>query len=210
MTVKLSLTQFLTFKAKMSTSAKMNYLSTQVKYSNYTFYGDYWLPLRQRIQQFANGKISATELLNYAENVPEDKNKRKNYVKDTRKFLNFVKTYKPTFFEVGKASWSYKDLLTISASPELGVITDSGNKYLLKIVYTLNKPNEKLMKQNILPMLTMMDIANKDFNVQNAIPAVLNLRNGRLIELDNSQNPGIGKKELLVDAQEILNIWDLI
>lgn len=210
MTVKLSLTQFLTFKAKMSTSAKMNYLSTQVKYSNYTFYGDYWLPLRQRIQQFANGKISATELLNYAENVPEDKNKRKNYVKDTRKFLNFVKTYKPTFFEVGKASWSYKDLLTISASPELGVITDSGNKYLLKIVYTLNKPNEKLMKQNILPMLTIMDIANKDFNVQNAIPAVLNLRNGRLIELDNSQNPGIGKKELLVDAQEILNIWDLI
>lgn len=66
------------------------------------------------------------------------------------------------------------------------------------------------MKQNILPTLTMMDIANKNFNPQNAIPAVLNLRNGRLIELDKSKKPGIGNQELLVDAQQILNIWNII
>lgn len=210
MAIKLSLTQFLNFKAKMSTSAKINYLKSQVKYADYNFFSDYWLPLRQKIQQFANGKITSDELMQYAQSVSESKNKRKNYVKDTRKFLHFVAKTNPSYFEVGRSSWNYKDLLTISASPELGVITNTGKKYLLKIFYTVKKDDEKLMKQNILPTLTMMDIANKSFNSQGAIPAVLNLRNGRLIELDKSKKPGIGNQELLVDAQQIISIWDII
>lgn len=210
MTVKLSLTQFLNFKAKVSTGAKINYLKTQVKYADYNFFSDYWLPLRQKIQQFANGSLTPNELLQYAQSVSESKNKRKNYVKDTRNFLHFIDKTRPTFFEVGKSSWNFNDLLTISASPELGIITNSGKKYLLKIFYTVKKDDEKFMKQNILPTLTMMDIANKNFNPQNAIPAVLNLRNGRLIELDKSKKPGIGNQELLVDAQQILNIWNII
>ena len=210
MTVQLSLTQFLHFKAIISTKAKMNYLKKEVKYNEYAFYSDYWMVLRQKIHKFSQGKITLDDLNQYALTVPDKNNKRKNYIRDARNFSQFVKKYQPTFFEVGKSSWNYHDKLIISASPELGVITNSGDKYLIKNFYTKKKDNEKLMKKNILPMLTMMNIANKDFNTHEAIPAVLNLQNGKLISFDEDKKPVLDPTELTIDAENILTIWNLI
>lgn len=166
--------------------------------------------LRQKIHKFSQGKITLDDLNQYALTVPDKNNKRKNYIRDARNFSQFVKKYQPTFFEVGKSSWNYHDKLIISASPELGVITNSGDKYLIKNFYTKKKDNEKLMKKNILPMLTMMNIANKDFNTHEAIPAVLNLQNGKLISFDEDKKPVLDPTELTIDAENILTIWNLI
>lgn len=208
--IKLSLTQFLTYKAKVSTSAKINYLKTQVKYHDYTFYGDYWLSLRHRINDFSQGKMTKEELINFAKGVSNDKNKQKNYLKDTRNFLHFVEQTQPSFFKVQKSYWNYKDLLIVSASPELGIKTSAGRRYLLKNLYTVKKDDEKIMKRTILPTLTMMHIANQGLNYGEAVPAVLNLRNGKLIEFDASKAPAISDIELRVDAKQIIDIWQEI
>lgn len=210
MTVQLSLTQFLHFKATVSTKAKMNYLKNEVKYNKYSFYSDYWMGLRKNIHKFSQGKITLDELNQYALTVSEKKNKRKNYIKDARNFSHFVNKFQPTFFEVDKSSWNYHDKLIISTSPELGVITNSGDKYLVKNFYNKKKDNENLMKKNILPMLTMMDIANKGISTRGAIPAVLNLQNGRLISFDKDKGPVLDPVELAVDAENILTIWNMI
>ena len=153
MPIKLSLTQFITFKSKVSTSARINYLRTQVKGNDYSPAIDYWRPLRSKIKQFARGEITENQLQSFASSVPE--NKRKNYVKDTRNFLYFVQNYSPNFFEVNKASWNFGDRLVISATPELGVKNANGEKYLIKNFYTVKKPDDKLIKRNILPSLTL-------------------------------------------------------
>ena len=210
MTIQLSLTQFLHFKATISTKAKINYLKRAVKYNEYAFYGDYWMGLRKKIHKFTKGEITLDELEQYSLSVTDKKNKRKNYIRDTKYFSNFVKKYDPSFFQVDKAFWNYKDKLTITASPEFGAITNSGNKYLIKNFYTKKKDNEKLMKNNILPMLTMMKLANTGFALSDAIPAVLNLQNGKLICFDEDKEPVFDPTELQVDAENIINIWNVI
>ena len=206
MPIKLSLTQFITFKSKVSTSARINYLRTQVKGSDYSPAIDYWRPLRSKIKQFARGEITENQLQSFASSVPE--NKRKNYVKDTRNFLYFVQNYSPNFFEVNKASWNFGDRLVISATPELGVKNANGEKYLIKNFYTVKKPDDKLIIRNILPSLTLMQFANQDTIKQGATPAILNLRNGKLITATPSDL--IDPIELEIDAQQIIDIWDKI
>lgn len=206
MPIKISLTQFITFKSKVSTSARINYLRTQVKGSDYSPAIDYWRPLRTKIKQFAKGEITENQLQSFANSVPE--NKRKNYVKDTRNFLYFVQGYSPDFFEVKKASWNFGDQLIISATPELGVKNINGKNYLLKNFYTVNKTVSKLIKRNILPSLTLMQFANQDPIKQGAVPAILNLQNGKLITASPSDL--LDPIELEVDAQQIIDIWNRI
>lgn len=210
MTIQISLTQFLHFKATVSTKAKINYLRNEVKYSEYAFYGDYWMGLRKKIHKFTKGEITLDDLKQYSLTVSDKKNKRKNYIRDTKYFLSFVKKYDPHFFQVDKAFWNYKDKLIITASPEFGAITNSRNKYLIKNFYTKKKDNEKLMKNNILPMLTMMKLANTGANSSDAIPAVLNLQNGKLIYFDEDKGSIFDPIELQVDAENIINIWNMI
>lgn len=126
---------------------------------------------------------------------------------DLNKLLHFVNENKVSFFDVQKSYWNYNDQLRISASPELGVVTNSGEKYLLKNSYTIKKDDEKLLKRNILPTLTLMNIANDNPNISDATPAVLNLRNGKLIKSNSNL---VDTVELEVDAQQIIDIWNKI
>ena len=89
----------------------------------------------------------------------------------------------------------------------MGVVTNSGEKYLLKNSYTIKKDDEKLLKRNILPTLTLMNIANDNPNISDATPAVLNLRNGKLIKSNSNL---VDTVELEVDAQQIIDIWNKI
>lgn len=205
MTIKISLTQFITFKSKVSTSAKIKYLKEKVKYVDYTPFADYWLPLRSRIKGFADGRYTENQLIEFVNNV--DPNKRANYKRDLNKLPHFVNENKVSFFDVQKSYWNYNDQLRISASPELGVVTNSGEKYLLKNSYTIKKDDEKLLKRNILPTLTLMNIANDNPNISDATPAVLNLRNGKLIKSNSNL---VDTVELEVDAQQIIDIWNKI
>ena len=70
MPIKLSLTQFITFKTTVSTSARINYLPTQVKGRDYSPAIDYWRPLRSKIKQFARGEITENQLQSFASSVP--------------------------------------------------------------------------------------------------------------------------------------------
>lgn len=63
MSVKISLTQFIQFKAAISTGGRMSV----VKNNNYSYAIEYWLNLRNSIQKFAEGKMSLDVLGNSTE-----------------------------------------------------------------------------------------------------------------------------------------------
>ena len=52
-----------------------------------------------------------------------------------------------------------------------------------------------------------MNIANDNPNISDATPAVLNLRNGKLIKSNSNL---VDTVELEVDAQQIIDIWNKI
>ena len=77
MEIKISLMQFMTFKSKISTEAKYNYVKSQKYREKYSPAQDYWKYFREAIQNLGNvngnfedlnkiiGKIDASRINNY-------------------------------------------------------------------------------------------------------------------------------------------------
>lgn len=205
MTVKISLTQFIHFKASVSTGARMTAVKN-IKESNYSPAIDYWLDLRNSIKQFSEGKISLENLCESVENEPQNHNKRANYRKAVKRFANFVSNNNVSFFEVGKSQWSYSGL-TITASPEVGM-NINGSKVLVKIFYNVKKPEEKVTKRNIMPTLALLDVANSASKVDAQV-GLLNLQNGKLLTPKNSKLD-VNLIELQIDAKNFINYWEMV
>ena len=100
----------------------------------------------------------------------------------------------------------HSDDLLVSSSPELGLIVN-GNKYYVKIFYKKKDKDTKVIKRNINSILTLMQLAKKDFEVDpNAKFAVLNLQNGKLI-VASPPNPD-DVFELEIEADDFINTWN--
>ena len=203
MTVKISLTQFIHFKAAVSTRARISAVQ-RVKNSEYSPAIDYWLDLRNAINKLAEGIITLEELNSLANS--ETQRKRINYRKAINRFSNFVSKNNVSFFPVNKSNWEYEGLI-ISASPEVGMIINN-SKFLVKIFYNVKKPDEKVTKRNIMPSLALLDIANKASNHDQQV-GLLNLQNGKLLTPANSKLE-TNLLELQLDAKTFIDYWERV
>lgn len=205
MTIKISLTQFLTFNSKVSTEAKINYVSG-VKYGpEYSVRMDYWKTLRDAIKNSFKNGTDIESISNAVNNVRDDK--KTNYRRVSSRMIHFVNSHEIEYFDTGHAVWNFEDKLTVSASPELGFIID-GDKFLVKNYYKKPNSNTKVTGKNIKSTLALMSLAKSDFPINGAKAAVLNLQNEKLnIASPISSNDQLS---LNVDAETFVNIWNKI
>lgn len=203
MTVRISLTQFIHFKASISTSARVSVVRN-IKENDYSPAVDYWLDLRKAINKFSEGKINIEELNNVVDSV--SLRKKANYRKAIDRFAHFIEKNNVSFFPVNKSFWSYEDLI-VSASPELGMFINN-EKFLVKIFYNIKKPEEKVTKRNIMPTLSLLNIANKA-SEQSQQVGLLNLQNGKLLTPKNS-SLDTNLLELQLDAKTFLDYWGMV
>ncbi len=203
MTVRISLTQFIHFKASISTSARISVVRN-IKENDYSPAVDYWLDLRKAINKFSEGKINIEELNNVVDSV--SLRKKANYRKAINRFAHFIEKNNVSFFPVNKSFWSYEDLI-VSASPELGMFINN-EKFLVKIFYNIKKPEEKVTKRNIMPTLSLLNIANKA-SEQSQQVGLLNLQNGKLLTPKNS-SLDTNLLELQLDAKTFLDYWGMV
>ena len=169
----------------------------RIKDNNYSPAIDYWLDLRHAIKQFSEGEISLDDLFSLVESEPQ--NKKNNYRKAIKRFSTFVSKNNISFFPVDRSQWSYNDL-TITASPEVGM-NINGSKVLVKIFYNIKKPEEKVTKRNIMPMLALLDVANSASEHDTQV-GLLNLQNGKLLTPSNSKLD-VNLVELQIDAKNL-------
>ncbi|EPD02470.1 hypothetical protein Lpp125_00887 [Lacticaseibacillus paracasei subsp. paracasei Lpp125] len=200
--IRISLTQFLTYTAKASTSAKMHYVRDIKDSPNYDPSFDYWKGLRDKIKATLKANSSLDEIVNYAASVGERKSE--NYLRVANKFRAFLKGKDYKYFETGHSVWNNSPDMSIIASPELGLIID-GQRYFIKNYYKKKKSDEKVTQRYINSTLTLMQLAEPNFDTSNGIFAVLNLQNGKLIE----QKPLIDDDIMAfkIDAATFADIW---
>jgi len=205
-TIKVSLTQFLTYSSKVSTGAKINYVK-QIKNSPEYHPGiDYWKPLRDEIKRLHRNNLPIEDLKNLLSKV--DDKKIKNYKKAINSYIRFIRKNNVEYFECGKSFWKLSEELFINSSPELGFIID-GKKFYVKNYYKKKSSDTKLTQRNIKSTLTLMQISERDFELDNKSNfAVLNLQNEKLIEAPPLLSESI--MELEVDAQSFVDIWSRI
>lgn len=203
MTVRISLTQFIHFKASISTSARISVVRN-IKENDYSPAVDYWLDLRKAINKFSEGKINIEELNNVVDSV--SLRKKANYRKAIDRFAHFIEKNNVSFFPVNQSFWSYEDLI-VSASPKLGMFINN-EKFLVKIFYNIKKPEEKVTKRNIMPTLSLLNIANKA-SEQSQQVGLLNLQNGKLLTPKNS-SLDTNLLELQLDAKTFLDYWGMV
>lgn len=205
LTIKISLTQFLTFNSKISTSARINCVDN-IKNGPEYFPGlDYWKQLRDAIKITLKNGDNISNILSTVNSVKEDK--RANYLRVANKMIHFINQHEVEYFETGHAFWEFEDELSVSASPELGLKID-GERYLLKNYYKKPNSNSKVTKSNIKSTLTLMSLAKYDFDANTSKLAVLNLQNGKLSTADPVSVPT--KLALNIDAQNFINIWNAL
>lgn len=200
--IRISLTQFLTYTAKASTSAKIHYVRGIKNSPSYDPSFDYWKGLRDKIKATLKANSSLDEIVNYAASAGERKSE--NYLRVANKFRAFLKGKDYKYFETGHSVWNNSPDMSIIASPELGLIID-GQRYFIKNYYKKKKSDEKVTQRYINSTLTLMQLAEPNFDTSNGIFAVLNLQNGKLIE----QKPLIDDDIMAfkIDAATFADIW---
>ena len=204
----ISLTQYLTFTGKVSTEAKLNAVK-KIKYdSSYSPATDYWKLLRDKVFEVRSTGSDIEQIRSVLLSVSND-SKKANYERDINKLIGFFKNRKVQHFDTGSASIKMSDDLSLNANPEIGLYID-GTPYLLKIYYKKPDTTTTITKRNIQSTLIAMSLAKKNFDVpSNAKVAVLNLQNGKLIEL--SDKPSEPEVQLLeVDLQMFDLFWKSI
>lgn len=208
MAVTISLTQFVTFSTKVSTSAKINFVRGYKYDDGYHPGKDYWKPLRDEIKKIHEQNLPIENLKNLVPTIPETKGKRANFQKAVNTYIKFVNSHNVEYFPVGKATWQLRENLIVNASPEIGLIVD-GQRYFIKNYYKKKNNTNKIDSRNIQASLTLMQLALKDYNVEPIDKfAILNFQTGKLIE-SKPLTPDHGL-ELQVDAEFFLNVWDAI
>lgn len=201
--MNVSLTQFLTYSAKVSTSAKVNEIN-RIKYApDYNPAVDYWKPLRDEIKRIHENNLPITNLENVLNRVSEQK--LKNYSRVISKYTSFIKSHNVEYFQTGSSFWKLNDDLFVRTSPELGLIID-GRKFYVKNWYKKPEKNSTVTAQKIKSTLTMMQISERDFQLEDGNFAVLNLQNGKLLEAPPLLTESV--MELEVDAATFIDIWN--
>ncbi|WP_282801169.1 hypothetical protein [Secundilactobacillus kimchicus] len=202
---KISLSQFFNFSVKVHTSAKINAVR-RMKTEDYSVGRDYYRDLRMAIHRYTQNQASLDSIMEVALQSKEDR--RANFVKKATKFINFMNKHEVEFFDAGNATWSYKGLININASPEYGMFCD-GQKYFVKNFYRKKDSKDKITLAKVRPTLTLMRTAKSQVDLKDATAAILNLQNGRLL-FDDKPVDDSKLLELRADAAQLADIWDMI
>lgn len=202
--INISLTQFLNYSAKVSTSARINEVKKIKNAPGYSPAIDYWKKLRDKIKYIHENNLPIENLRDLLTTVPPKD--FENYSRVISAYIKFINKNEVEYFSVGKAFWEYSDEFFVGSNPELGLIIN-GKKFYIKNYYKKPEPNTKLTKRNIKSTLTLMQLAKPNFEVDpNAGFAVLNLQNGKLIEGTSPTSSDL--LELELDAQQFINMWN--
>lgn len=205
MSVQISLTQFLTFKAYVSTNAKYNYVLKQKNNEIYSPVHDYWKNFREAIHKLPYNNGNLEVLSNAVQMVKPEK--QLNYGKSVNNFINFAINNKVKYFDVGKARWSLRNELVINASPDIGMIID-GNKYFVKIFPNVQQKNSRLDLRSVKSILTLLQETDADFDTSCGTFAVLRINSPRFFKAET-----IEKRDsnlLKIDATNFLNCWKMV
>lgn len=203
----MSLTQFLTFSTKVSTRAKINYIKEVKNDSDYHPAKDYWKPLRDEIKRIHENGLPIETLDDLIKRITDEK-KLKNYIAAVKTYKRFINSNEVQYFQTGQSFWKLRDDLFVNASPEFGLIIN-GEPMLIKNNYKKRSATNKIDKRNINATLTLMQLAEKNFSVdENQKYCVFNFQNGKLIESSPLRSESI--LELEMDAEFILNIWNQV
>lgn len=206
MSINISLTQFLVYSTKVSTSAKIKAVRDIKNAPDYHPAFDYWKPLRDEIKRLHENNLPIDNLKDLLTRI--DEKKAKNFSGAINTYIHFVKKNDVSYFPVGKSYWKLTDDLFIGSSPELGLIVN-GKKLYVKNFYKKKTADTKLTKRNIQSTLTLMQLADRDFEMEpDSNFAILNLQNGKLIEASPLQSENI--LELELDAETFVNTWNRV
>ena len=206
MSINVSLTQFLTYTSKVSTSAKIKAVRDIKNSPGYHPSIDYWKPLRDEIKRLHENNLPIENLNNLLLSINEKK--VKNYTGAINTYIQFIKKNDVAYFKTGKSSWKLTDDLFVGASPELGLVVN-GKKLYVKVYYKKKSSDAKLTKRNIQSSLTLMQLAEKDFQMEpDSNFAILNLQNGKIIEAGPLRSEDV--LELEVDAQNFVTTWNRV
>lgn len=203
MPIKISLTQFLTFEARVSPSAKWNYIVKQKSSDEYSPFRDYWRDFRKAVKQlpFNGGDLS---VLNEAiDKVKPDK--KPNYVRTINNFKSFVKNNNIEFFAIGKAQWTMKDELLVNASPDIGMIIN-GKRYFVKLFPNVPQKNTKLNFRSVQNILTLLQETDTDFDKSTGNFAVLRINSPHFFIADSIDRKA--SHLLVLNAKNFVNFWN--
>ncbi|AVE82977.1 hypothetical protein C4O30_08290 [Lactiplantibacillus plantarum] len=209
MTIRISLTDFLTFNASKSQRSKRNVVKRIQDRHDYNPAFDFWKDLREAVKKLPdNPNLSALDSI--AASEPDNKqHKRENYTRAVARFKSFVKHESPEFFSVQniKNIWSMENQLEVNVSPEIGMrINDT--EYLVKIYFKVKSPNISISKQNVSSTLAMLRTA-LDASGEKRPCAILNIQTGKLITEDQSDIED-DEMDLEVEALTFVNTWNRI
>lgn len=205
MAIQISLTQFLTFKAFVSTNAKYNYVLKQKNNVEYNPSHDYWKNFREAIHNLPYNNGDLTVLWNAVDIVKPEK--KVNYTRSVNNFISFISDNDVTFFEVGKAKWKFKNELVINASPDIGMIID-GRKYFVKIFPNVQQKKSRLDTRSVKSILTLLQETNADFNTDSGTFAVLRVNSPRFFKAEAINERD--SKLLKIDAANFINCWETV
>lgn len=203
MAIKVSLMQFLTFKAKVSSDAKYNYIFKQKYNDGYHPSFDYWKDFREATWQlpYNNGDLSVLDKA--IDKVRPDR--KANYTKTVNNLKRFVKDKNAQFFEVGKAKWSMEDKLLVNASPDVGMIVD-GKRYFVKIFPNVQQNTIRLDARAANSILTLLQETDTNFNATSGKFAVLRVNSARLFTAEDIDERA--KRLLTIDAKNFIDFWE--
>lgn len=207
MTIRVSLTDFLTFNASKSQRAKRHVVARIQDRPDYNPAFDFWRDLRTGIKQLPQEQ-DLTILDNIADSEPDNKqNKRANYIKAVSSFKRFVKHSSPKMFSVDKikSAWTMEDQLRVSVSPDIGMEMD-GTEYIVKIYFKVKNPNVSVSTQNVTSTLAMLKKALEESGETRPC-AIFNIQNGKFITEDQADIED-DELDLELEALNFINTWN--
>lgn len=209
MSIKISLSDFLTFNASKSQQAKRSVVSKIQNRDTYSPAFDFWRDLRTGIQKLPdNQNISTLERI--AEAEPENKQrKHTNYVHAVASFKRYTRRNSPAFFSTTniKSTWSMEDKMKVKVAPEVGMTID-GTDYLVKFYFKVKSDDVSITKRNVTSTLAMVKTALESSGETRPC-AIFNIQTGKLItEYDIDIADAL--IDLDLEALNFVNTWNRI
>lgn len=175
--IDISLTDFVDFVCK-SGSAKLTKVKEIKKRDKYSPAKDFYKGLREGIIQNHLKKGDKKNLDKILDDITDSK-KEKNYRESVEGYQRFWGRKKIEYFEPPYRHWITGDV-DVRINPELGLIYDR-KSYVIKLYLK----SEKLKKDKIDQILTLMESELRESINLDVIMGILDIKNSKLFTKDN-------------------------
>lgn len=170
--IELSLTDFVDFVCK-SGSTKMTKVKQIKNRDDYSPATDFYKALREGIQEIHRKNGKKKELKAIIEKISDPK-KLKNYSDCVEGYKKFWGRKNPKWFEPPMKHWIVGEL-DVRINPELALEVD-GKKYVIKLYFK----SDKLSKEKVTQVLTLMESEIRTEVDSDVNMAILDVKNGKL------------------------------